>query len=67
MSESRTFEMREGSGREYEEERVDSTVKEGRFQGGEGERARRAFLGEVEESMSYLSGRKSFPGGSAES
>ena len=43
---------RGGSEREHGEERVDSTVKEGRFQGGEGEKARRAFLGEVEESMS---------------
>ena len=29
------------------EERVDSTVNEGRFQGGEGGQARRASLGEV--------------------
>ena len=34
--------------------RVDSTVKEGRCQGGEGGQARRAFLGEVEGSMSSL-------------
>ena len=40
------------SEREHEEERVDSTVKEGRFQGGEGGQARRASLGEVEGSMS---------------
>ena len=33
-------------------ERVNSTVKEDRFQGGKGGQARRAFLGEVEESMS---------------
>ena len=32
--------------------RVDSAVKEGRFQRGEGRRARKAFLGEVEGSMS---------------
>ena len=37
------------SEREHGEERVDSTVKDGRFQGGQ---ARRAFLGEVEGSMS---------------
>ena len=30
---------------EHEEERVETTVKEGRFQGGEGGQARRAFLG----------------------
>ena len=33
------------------EERVDFTVKEGRFQGGEGRQARRAFLGQVVGSM----------------
>ena len=43
---------RRGPKREHVEERVDSTVKEGRFQGGEGGQARRAFLGEVEGSMS---------------
>ena len=37
---------------EHEEERVGSTVKEGRFQGGKGGQARRASLGEVEGSMS---------------
>ena len=31
---------------------MDSTVKEGRFQGGKGGQARRASLGDVEESMS---------------
>ena len=40
------------SEREHEEERVDYTVKEGRFQGEEEEQARKAFLGEVEGSMS---------------
>ena len=40
------------SEREHGEERVDSTVKEGRFQGGEGGQARRASLKEVEGSMS---------------
>ena len=35
-----------------EKERMDSTVKEGRFQGGERGQARRASIGEVEESMS---------------
>ena len=32
---------------------MDSTVKEERFQGGEGGQERRASLGDVEESMSY--------------
>ena len=43
---------RGGSEREHEEERVDSTVNEGRFRGGEGGQARRASLGDVKESMS---------------
>ena len=43
---------RGGSEREHEEERVDSTVKEGRLQGGKRKQARRASLGEVEGSMS---------------
>ena len=37
--------------RGHEEEREDFTVKEGRFQGGEGGQARRALLGEVERSI----------------
>ena len=37
---------------EHGEERVDSTVNEGRFQGGKGGQARKASLGEVEESIS---------------
>ena len=37
--------MRRGSEREHGEERVDPTVKEGRFQGGKGGQARRASLG----------------------
>ena len=36
---------------EHREEKMDSTVKEGRFQG-EGRQAKRTFLGEVEGSMS---------------
>ena len=44
---------REGvSERDHEEERVDSTVKEGRFQGGRGGQARRASLEQVKGSMS---------------
>ena len=44
--------MRGGSEREHGEERVDSTVNEGRFQGGQGGQARRASLEQVEGSMS---------------
>ena len=40
-----------GSEREHGVERVDSTVKEGRFQGGKGGQARRASLEKVERSM----------------
>ena len=47
------FGEREGeSEREHREEKVDSTVKKDRFQEGEGGQAKRACLGEVEESMS---------------
>ena len=38
--------------REHEEERVDSAVNEGRFQGGQGGQARRPSLEQVEGSMS---------------
>ena len=43
---------RGGSEREHGEERVDSTVREGRFQEGEVGQPKRASLGEVEGSMS---------------
>ena len=42
---------RGGSEREHGEEWVDSTMKEGRSQGGEGGQAKRASLGKVEESV----------------
>ena len=42
---------REGSEREHGVERVDSTVNEGRFQGGQGGKATRASLEQVEGSM----------------
>ena len=45
---------REGSEREHGKESIESTVNEGRFQGGEGGQARRASLGEVKGSMSGL-------------
>ena len=48
MNESRTLARERGSEREHEEERVESTVKEGSFQGGEGRQASRASLGDVE-------------------
>ena len=43
---------REGSEREHGEERVHSTVNEGKFQGGKGGQARRASLKEIEGSRS---------------
>ena len=42
----------EGDQREHGEERVDSMVNEGRFQGGKGGQATRAFLEQVEGSIS---------------
>ena len=44
--------MRKESEREHEEEKMDSTVNEGRFQGGKGGQATRASLEQVEGSMS---------------
>ena len=41
-----------GSERVHGQERVDSTVNEGRFQGGKGGQTTRAFLEQVERSMS---------------
>ena len=53
MGESRTLvRERGGSEREHGVERVDSTMNEGRFQGGKGGQARRASLEQVEGSMS---------------
>ena len=53
VGESRTLARERGrSEREHGVERVDSTVNEGRFQGGQGGQARKATLGEVEGSMS---------------
>ena len=53
MSESRTLAKERGkSEREHGEERADSTVKEGRFQGGQGGQAKRASLEQVEVSIS---------------
>ena len=51
MSESRTLARKRGSEREQGKEKVDSTVKESRFQGGKGGQARKAFLKEVEGTM----------------
>ena len=52
QSESRTLTRERGSEREHGEERMNSTVNEGRLQGGEGGQAKRASLEEVEGSMS---------------
>ena len=58
MGDSRTLVVRGGSEREHGVERVDSTVNEGRFQGGQGGQARGASLEEVERSMSgYVDAR----------
>ena len=43
---------RGGSEREHEDEKVDSTVKEGRFQREEGGQARKASIGEAKGGMS---------------
>ena len=51
MSESRTLARKRGEEREHGKERVDSTVKKSRFQGGKERQARRVFLGEVEGTM----------------
>ena len=52
MGKSRTLARVRGSEQELEEQKVDSTVKEGRFQGGQGGQARKASLEQVEGSMS---------------
>ena len=52
MSESRTLPREEDQSRDHEEERMDSTVKEGKLQVGVGGKAKRTFLEEVEGSMS---------------
>ena len=52
MGESCTLGKKGGSEREHGEERVNSTVKEGRFQEGKGGQARRTSLEVVEGSMS---------------
>ena len=46
-----SWQVREGSEQKHGDVRVDSMVKEGRFQGSEGGQARRASLGNVEGSM----------------
>ena len=46
------WQERGGSERENGVERVDSAMKEGRFQGGQGGQARRASLEQVEGSIS---------------
>ena len=52
VGESRTLAREWGPEREHGVERVDSTVKEGRFQGGQEGQGRRASLEEVEGNMS---------------
>ena len=52
VAESRTLAREGGSEQEHAVERVDSTVNEGRFQGGMRRQARRASLEQAEGSMS---------------
>ena len=52
MGDSRTLARVRGSEREHGVGRLDSTVKEGRFQGGQGGQARSASLEQVKGSMS---------------
>ena len=52
MGENCTWREKGDQSGSIEEERVDSTVKEDRFQGGEMGQARRVCQGEVEETMS---------------
>ena len=66
VGESRTLVRKRGSEREHGVERVESTVNEGRFQGGQGGQATRASLEQVERKHERVSGRKSSPGRSAE-
>ena len=52
VGETRTLAREGRSEREHGEGRVDYTMKEGRFQGGQGGQATRASLEQVEGSMS---------------
>ena len=52
MGETRTLAREGGSQREHGVGRVDSIVNEGRFQGGQGGKATRASLEQVEGSIS---------------
>ena len=61
-----SWQERGGSAWEHEEEKVDSALKEGRFQGGKGGQARKASR-RSRRKHEQLSGRKSSPGRSAES
>ena len=51
VSQIRTLARESGIGAEHGEERADPTVKEGRFQGGDGGQAKRTSPGEVGESI----------------
>ena len=66
-SESRTLAREEGSEREHEEERVDSSVKEGRQNPRRTGRASKKSLPRgSRRKHEWVSGRKSSPGASAE-
>ena len=60
-------ECKGGLEREHREERVDSTLKESKFQGGHGGQARKASLRTSRRKHERVNGRKSSPGRSAES
>ena len=67
MVESQGGRERGGSEREHGEERVDSTVMEGRFQGGERGKAKENLPRRSRRKHERVSGRKSSPGRSKES
>ena len=52
MGENRTLMRKQGPEEKHGVERVSSTLKEGGFQRGEREQAKRVFLGKEKESMS---------------
>ena len=58
--------VRGGSEREHVVERVDSTVKEGRFQEGKGRASKKSLPRTSGRKHERVSGRKSSPGRSAE-
>ena len=66
VGESRTLAGERGSEREREEERVNFTVKEGRFQGGKRRASKKSLPRKSRRKHEQVSRRKSSPGRSAE-